>query len=425
MSKIQKIWAREILDSRGIPTIESACQLDTGQVAVASVPAGTSLGTYEALELRDKDPARYKGMGVLKAVENINKVLGPALIGKDPTSQIEIDKALIAMDGTENKTKYGANAILCLSQVIAKAGSMANQLSLYTWIMQLSKVSGLEVALHMPSPIFNMINGGLHGAGNLDFQEFHVIPSSTKSYADGLMAGAEIYIAIGENLERKGAIHSVGDEGGYAPNLYSNTDALEVIIESIKSTRYTLGRDIHLGLDVAGTVLFKNGSYRIRDKTSPLDENAFIDFFRALNDQYHLTLLEDPLHEDSWEGWKKLTTGLSDQLMVVGDDLLATNPKRLEKAISMKACNAILVKPNQIGTVSETIEVIKKAKAAGMKVVVSHRSGETNDWFMADFAVGVGANYVKFGAPCRGERVAKYNRLANIETEIVNISTQQ
>ncbi len=419
MAKITKIWAREILDSRAVPTVEAACQIDTGHVAVASVPSGASTGTHEAQELRDKDEARYRGKGVLTAVSNVNKILGPAIVGMDPTKQEEIDEKLISLDGTENKTKYGGNAILAVSEVVSKMGAIASKQPLYAWINILSQKMGMKPVLRMPTSIFNMINGGLHGAGNLDFQEFHVIPATNKSFIDGLRAGSEIYMALGENLARRGAIHSVGDEGGYAPNLFTNADALEIVVESIKSTNYSLGRDVSLGLDVAASVFYKNGEYSIRDKTSPMDETTIIEYYKNLNSRYHLAILEDPLHEDAWDSWKKLSALMAPSLSLVGDDLLATNPKRVEKAIAEKACNAILVKPNQIGTVTETFKVIKMAKDAKWKVIVSHRSGETNDWFIADFAVGVGAEYVKFGAPARGERVAKYNRLSNIETEIL------
>lgn len=419
MAKVTKIWAREILDSRAIPTVEAACQIDTGHVAVASVPSGASTGTHEAQELRDNDPERYNGKGVLTAVSNVNKILGPAVVGMDPTQQEEIDAKMIALDGTENKTKYGGNAILAISEVISKIGAIASKQPLYAWINILSQKAGMKPVLKVPTSIFNMINGGLHGAGNLDFQEFHVIPATNKSFAEGLRAGSEIYMSLGENLARRGAIHSVGDEGGYAPNLFTNADALEIVVESIKATNYSLGRDVSLGLDVAASVFYKNGEYSIRDKTSPMDENAFFEYYKNLNDRYHLSILEDPLHEDAWDSWKKLSAIMSPQLSLVGDDLLATNPKRVQRAINEKSCNAILVKPNQIGTVTETLKVIKMAKDAKWKVIVSHRSGETNDWFIADFAVGVGAEYVKFGAPARGERVAKYNRLTNVETEIL------
>jgi enolase len=418
MAKITRIWAREILDSRGIPTVESACQLDTGHVAVSSVPTGASTGTHEALELRDNDPSRFLGKGVLKAVENVNKVLGPAVVGMDPADQQAIDAKLISLDGTENKSKYGANAILAVSEVVTKVGAMASGQPLYAWVNIISQKLGLKPTMRVPTPLFNMINGGLHGAGNLDFQEFHVIPASSKSFSDGLRTGAEIYRALGNNLARRGAIHSVGDEGGYAPNLFTNADALEIVVETIKGTNYSLGRDVFLGLDVAASVFYKDGEYSIRDKASPMDETAILEYYKNLNNQYHLAILEDPLQEDAWESWKKLYAMMGNQLTLVGDDLLATNPKRVEKAIKEKACNAILVKPNQIGTVTETLKVIKMAKDAKWKIIVSHRSGETNDWFIADFAAGVGSEYVKFGAPARGERVAKYNRLTSIEMEL-------
>lgn len=418
MAKITRIWAREILDSRGIPTVEAACQLDSGQVTVSSVPAGTSTSTHEALELRDKDNKRFLGKGVLSAVSNVNKVLGPAIVGMDPTNQEKIDDKLKQIDGTENKSKYGANSILAISMVTAKAGAIASRQTLYIWINALAQKIGQKSSLRIPTPIFNMINGGLHGAGNLDFQEFHIIPASSKTYSQGLQESVEVYMTIGENLARRGAIHSVGVEGGYAPNLFTNADALEVIVESIKETKYSLGRDLFLGLDVAASFFYKNGEYIIRDKTSPMNDNSMLEYYKNLNNQYHLAILEDPFHEDAWESWAKLNTLLSGQLILVGDDLLATNPKRVEKAIKEKACNAILVKPNQIGTVTETLKVVKMARDAGWKIVVSHRSGETNDWFIADFAVGVGADYVKFGAPARGERVVKYNRLLSIETEL-------
>lgn len=421
MAKISKIWAREILDSRGVPTVEAACQLDNGSIAVSSVPAGTSTGTYEALELRDKDNKRYAGKGVLAAVLNINNTLGPAMFGMDPQNQEMIDQRMIEMDATENKTKLGANAILAVSEVVAKAAATSMQMSLYTWIYNLATRSGIQTRIRVPSPIFNMINGGKHGAGNLDFQEFHIIPASNKTYSQGLQAAAEIYEIIGLNLERRGAIHSVGQEGGYAPNLFTNADALELLVDSIKQTPYRIGRDVLFGLDVAASVFYKNGTYSIRDKTSPMDPSMMIEFFKNLNEQYHLAILEDPLHEDAWDNWKQLTATIGSQLVVVGDDILVTNPKRVEKAIKEQICNGILVKPNQIGTITETLRVIKMAKDAGWKIIVSHRSGETNDWFIADFAVGVGADFVKFGAPARGERVAKYNRLSSVEKELMSI----
>ncbi|HHT9138798.1 MAG TPA: phosphopyruvate hydratase [Candidatus Wunengus sp. YC60] len=421
MAKIKHIWAREILDSRGIPTVETACMLEDGQVAVSSVPAGTSTGTHEALELRDTGNPRHLGMGVLQAVNNVNSVLGPALIGMDPTDQSGIDKKLIGIDGTENKSKYGANAILSISEVITKCGAATSGQPLYAWIFSLAAKAGVTQKIRIPIPLFNMVNGGKHGAGNLDFQEFWVVPASNKSFIDGLQMGAEIYQTIGKNLARRGAIHSVGQEGGYAPNLFTNTDAFAVFVESINETQYSLGRDVFLGLDVAANSFYKDGEYLIKDKTSAMDDVQFLEFYKSLFDQYKLAIVEDAFFEDGWDSWKKLTSELSNELIIVGDDLLATNLKRVQKAIAEKACNAIVVKPNQIGTVSEALSVVKAAKDVQWKIVVSHRSGETNDSFIADFAVGVAADYIKSGAPARGERVAKYNRLSAIEIELLQM----
>jgi enolase len=418
MSKVSKIWARQILDSRGIPTVEAVCQLDSGQIAVASVPGGTSTGTHEAIELRDEDMTHYRGKGVSKAVQNVNEALGPGVWGYDVLDQVKIDARLNELDGTKNKSKYGANAILAVSVACAKVASLAANQPLYKWIGSLATNAGIVSNVHVPSPLFNMINGGLHGAGNLDFQEFHLIPASSKTFSEALRCGVEVYMTLGEDLKRRGAIHSVGDEGGYAPNLFTNADALEVLYEAIKSTNYQIGRDVFLGLDVAATVFYKNGEYVIRDKSAPLRDDALLEYYKYINSQYHLAILEDPFAEDSWDSWKNLFATFQGQLTVVGDDLLATNPDRVQQAIRDKACNGILVKPNQVGTVTETLQVIKMARDASWKVIVSHRSGETNDWFIADFAVGVGADFVKFGAPARGERVVKYNRLLSIEAEL-------
>lgn len=421
MAKITQLWAREILDSRGIPTIESACQIDTGHVATASIPSGASTGTHESLELRDRASRRLKGQGVLQAVSNVNQVLGPAVINMDPRNQEEIDKKLIALDGTENKSRLGANSILAVSEVVAKVGAILSNTTLYRWVNALAQRQGIKAGLNLPTPVFNMINGGLHGAGNLDFQEFFVIPSSAKTFSQGLELGGEIYLTLGETLERRGAIHSVGDEGGYAPNLFTNADALEVLVEAIRQTPFSLGRDVFLGLDVAASTFYRDGGYLIKDKSAAMNEDTFLEYYKELNEAYHMAILEDPLAEDAWDGWKKLQTILGNQTILVGDDLLVTNVKRVKKAISEKACNAILIKPNQVGTITQTLEVIKVAQDAAWKIVVSHRSGETNDSFIADFAVGVGAEYVKFGAPARGERVAKYNRLSAIENELANV----
>ncbi len=290
--------------------------------------------------------------------------------------------------------------------------------SLYTWINELSVDRGMKKGVKTPTPLLNMINGGLHGAGNLDFQEFWMIPATNKKFSEGLQMGVEIYQSIGLNLARRGAIHSVGHEGGYAPNLFTNADAFEVFVESVKQTNYSLGRDVFLGLDVASNSFYKDGEYTIRDRSSTLSDDQLLEYYKELTSNYRLAILEDAFQEDAWNSWKKLYVALSGTAIVVGDDLLCTNPKRLQKAIEEKACNAAVIKPNQIGTVSETLQVVKIAKDAGWKIVTSHRSGETNDTFIADFAVGIASDYAKFGAPARGERVAKYNRLTAIELEL-------
>ncbi len=418
MSTVKHIWAREILDSRGIPTVECYCQLDDGRFATASVPAGTSTGSHEALELRDKDPMRYRGEGVLKACENINTVLGPALVGVDPTHQAEIDQKLISLDGTENKSKYGGNAILAISEVVCKVAALVQGKALYSWINDLAIERGIEKGVKIPTPLLNMINGGLHGAGNLDFQEFWMIPATSKKFSEGLQMGVEIYHTIGENLARRGAIHSVGHEGGYAPNLFTNADAFEVFVESIRQTNYSLGRDVFLGLDIASNSFYKDGDYLIRDRSSTLSDDQLLDYYKELVGNYKLAILEDAFQEDAWNSWKKLYSEMSGSVIVAGDDLLVTNPKRVQKAIDEKACNAAIIKPNQIGTITESLQVVKMVKDAHWKVITSHRSGETNDTFIADFAVGVASDYAKFGAPARGERVAKYNRLSAIEIEL-------
>lgn len=414
MAKISSIKAREILDSRGNPTIETTVILDDGSKAENSVPSGASLGKYEAIELRDNDPERYGGMGVLKAVENVNQIIAPKLKGMEATKQIEIDKLLIKLDGTPNKAQLGANALLSVSQAIVEVAAVSKKLPTYQYVASLY---GFKSPEKLPIPTFNLINGGKHGAGNLDFQEFHIIPSTAKTYSEALRMAEEIYQNLEEVLKKHGAIHSVGDEGGYAPNLFSNADALELLIEAIKRANYTFNQDVFLGLDVAAGFFYKNGKYQIRDRTMPMETEDLINFYKELNKQYPLFILEDGFYEDDWDGWIKITQQLPETI-IVGDDLLATNKHRVEEAIKKKACNAVLVKPNQIGTISETVYVVMKARDADWKVIVSHRSGETNDDFIADFAVGVNADYTKFGAPARGERVAKYNRLLAIETEI-------
>lgn len=415
---IASIKAREILDSRGIPTVETTITATDGHshTVIASVPSGTSTGTHEAKELRDNDQGRYGGMGVLKAIENVNTTITKAILGRDPTKQTEIDQILINLDGTLDKSHLGANSILSVSQAVCELGASVTGYSTHKYLAL--KYGLVPPGAAIPTPIFNVINGGEHGAGNLDFQEFQIIPSTNKTYHEALQCGEEIYQMLGKVLSYRGAIHSVGVEGGYAPNLFTNLDALEVILEAIDQTPYKYAHSVFLGLDVAATSFYSGGKYMIKDRSQPMTRGELIDYYVELNDKYHLYSLEDPLFEDDEPGWITLTEKLGKALVVVGDDLLTTNRERVKKAVDSQACSGILVKPNQIGTISETVEVVKLAKAAGWQIIVSHRSGETNDDFIADFAVGVDSDYIKFGAPVRGERVAKYNRLLAIEEEL-------
>ncbi len=414
MAKIAGVKAREILDSRGIPTIETTIWLDTRHTGIASVPSGTSTGKYEAKELRDNDPNRFSGQGVLKAVENINNLIAPKLINLDPNEQGKIDQLLINLDGTAQKEKLGSNAILSISQAVCEVAASASGLPIYQYLIAKYQLAPKQFTF--PTPIFNVINGGAHGSGNLDFQEFHLIPARSFDYHTALQCGDEIYQRLGQVLRRRGAIASVGKEGGYAPNLYTNQDALDIIVETINETRYKHNRDVFLGLDVAASHFYKDNRYTIKDTAQPHSSQTLTAFYKKLHQQYQLISLEDPLHEDDWQGWASVVHEL-DKATIVGDDLLVTNKDRLQKAIEGHSANGILVKPNQVGTISETVEVVRIAKKANWKVIVSHRSGETNDDFIADFAVGMGADYTKFGAPSRGERVVKYNRLLKIESE--------
>ena len=417
-SGIYSVTAREILDSRGNPTVETTVILNSGYRGTASVPAGASIGKYEAVELRDNDEKRYNGMGVLRALKNVNETIALKIRGMDALNQGSLDKTLVDLDGTPNKSRLGANAVLSVSLAIAVAASQHKKLSLYRY---LNTLAGSTIPISkIPTPTFNLINGGKHGAGNLDFQEFQVIPASNKSYSQGLEIGAEVYQAVKKILVYRNAVHSIGDEGGFAPNLLTNTEAMEILYEAVKGTRYKFGYDVFFGLDVAASYFKTDHGYQIKDKSVAYQDSEFIEYFRTMNEKYKLMLLEDALDEDDWEGWTKMTQILGHDMLIVGDDILATNRTRLERAIKEKACSAILMKPNQIGTLSEFLAVALLARQSGIKIVVSHRSGETNDTFIADLAVGIQADYVKFGAPARGERVAKYNRLLQIESEILS-----
>ena len=423
MSTVKSIIAYEILDSRGFPTIEGRLTLDNGREVTTSIPAGTTIGKHEAFELRDEDQTRFEGMGVTRAVSYINDLIGPKLAGVSPLKQQEIDYWLIKADGTENKSKLGANTILTVSQLIAKAGAKDQGLPLFKYINQLYKrMFNTEIPIErIPSPIFGIINGGKHANNNLEFQEFQIIPSSSYSFGKAYQIGAETFHELKKVLAYRNANISVGEEGGFTPNFSTNQDSLEVMNETFAQKNIKPGLDVFLGLDVAASHFYKDDRYIIKDKPHPLKREEYIDFLIYLTNTYSILILEDPLYQDDWEGWKKLHGTLSNQIYLVGDDFLSTNKERLQKAIKEQACSAILIKPNQIGTVSETLEVVDIARKNNFTYMVSHRSSETNDDFIADFAVGIQADFVKFGAPARGERVRKYNRLWKIERDEMKV----
>ncbi|MBI5448979.1 phosphopyruvate hydratase [Candidatus Gottesmanbacteria bacterium] len=417
--KIYSITAREILDSRGNPTIETTVILQSGYRATASVPSGASVGKHESVELRDHDETRFGGMGVLKAVNNVNTIIAPKLRGQESTNQKTIDEAMISLDGTPNKANLGANSILSVSLAVAKAAAANSQMPLYRYVHAMID-KNLNISLNrIPTPLFNIINGGKHGAGNLDFQEFMIIPATNRSYHDGLRMGVEIYQTLKKILTYRNAIHSVGDEGGFAPNLFTNLEALDIIHQAIADSHYHFGREVFFGLDIAASHFKTLLGYQIKDKPTALSGRDFINYIKELNAKYRLLLVEDALEEDDWSNWSQLTREVGRDILIVGDDLLVTSVSRLQKAIDEKACNAILVKPNQVGSLSEFLSVVALAKKNDIKIIVSHRSGETVDSSIADLAVAIQSDYVKFGAPARGERVEKYNRLLAIESDLI------
>ena len=416
MAKIEKIIAREIINSQGFPTVEAIVELQDNSIGIFSSPSGHSVGKYEAVEIRDKDPGRYQGQGILDGLRKIHSILAPKLIGQDAQNQEQIDKIMIAADGTVNKSNIGANVILSLSGAITKAQANSLQMPLYQYV---AKIAGINIhEFTIPTPMFNILNGGKQGDGNLDFQEFMVVPPKAYSYTQGLKLGVEVYHALKDTIKTHSAAALIGEEGGYAPFLYSNMDALKILEESIQKAGYKFGLDAFISLDIAASNLKQGGAYKVKDRPFSLSAPDLLDFYISLIEQYHLLSIEDPFDEDDWQEWTQITEKLGEDTLVVGDDLIATNTARLNKAIVQKAANAVIIKPNQVGTITEAIKTVQVAKKANFKVVVSHRSGETNDDFIADFAVGVGADYVKFGAPARGERVAKYNRLLEIEHEL-------
>jgi enolase len=415
MSVIQGVFAREVLDSRGIPTIECFVWLDTGHVVSSTAAAGTSVGKHEALELRDNDPNRMAGKGVLTAVNNINQTIAPQLIGKDPTNQVEIDQLIISLDGTESKSNLGANALIAVSQAVLKAGAAVIGVPLYRYVQRLAQNQN---ELFIPNCIYTMINGGAHGADNLDIQEFQIVPASYIDYSTSLSMAVTIYHKLEDVLISKGATHSTGMVGGFTPNLYNNTDAFEILVETIKASPFSFAQDVFFGADMSADSFHSNGKYILKDKQQPYTPEELLEYYRSMRTIYHSFCIEDPFHSDDWAAWKKITADLGQTTLIVGDSLLATNLERMNKAIEEKACNAALIKLNQIGTVTETIQVVQRAKEAGWQIVFSHRSGESNDDLIADFAVGIGADYTKFGSPRGGERVSKYNRLSYIQVEL-------
>ncbi len=408
--KITKIHAREVFDSRGIPTVGVEVTLDSGTLGEAIVPSGASVGIYEALELRDNDPNRFLGKGVLKAIQNVNETIAPSLIGVDISNQQLIDSHLIDMDGTENKSNLGANAILGVSLASAKAAAKAHNLPLYRYI-------GGIVSYELPLPMLSMIGGGAHAGWNMDFQDFMMIPTGARSFKESLMMAYNVYDSLKTIIQDKG-FRGVADTGGFCPLLKSNIEGLDLLIDGIEEAGYHPGKDVCIGTDVASAMFYKKGKYVLRVEKKEMDSDSMIDFLEDLISKYPLISIEDGLSEEDWEGWTLLTQRLGKKVQLIGDDLFATNIKLLKKGIEMEIANAILVKLNQIGTLTETLKVVKLAKESGYTPVISRRSAETEDTTIADLAVATGAGQIKFGSMSRSEGLAKYNRLLKIEEEL-------
>lgn len=415
MTIISNVYAREVLDSRGNPTVEVEVFLESGARGRAIVPSGASTGAYEAVELRDGDKSRYLGKGVLKAVENVNDVIAPEIIGMNALDQVGIDNRMIELDGTPNKAKLGANAILAVSMAVARAAAEALDIPLYVYL-------GGFNAKALPVPMMNIINGGAHADNNVDVQEFMVLPVGAPSFKEALRTGAEIFHSLKSVLKEKGLNTAVGDEGGFAPNLGSNEEAIQTIITAIERAGYKPGVDVFLGMDVASTEFFKDGKYHLEGEGKSFTSAEFVDFLASWVDKYPIITIEDGCSEDDWEGWKLLTEKLGDKVQLVGDDLFVTNTNRLSQGIEQNIGNSILVKVNQIGTLTETFDAIEMAKRAGYTAVISHRSGESEDSTIADIAVATNAGQIKTGAPSRTDRVAKYNQLLRIEDQLSTVA---
>jgi enolase len=411
MTMIGNVYAREVLDSRGNPTVEVEVYLESGARGRAIVPSGASTGAYEAVELRDGDKSRYLGKGVIKAVDNVNDIIAPELIGMDALDQVGIDQKMIELDGTPNKAKLGANAILAVSMAVARASSDALDIPLYVYL-------GGFNAKQLPVPMMNIINGGAHADNNVDVQEFMVIPVGAPTFKEALRTGAEIFHALKTVLKEKGLNTAVGDEGGFAPNFASNEEAITTILTAIELAGYKAGVDVFLGMDVASTEFYKDGKYHLEGEGKSYTSAEFVDFLADWADRYPIISIEDGCSEDDWEGWKLLTEKLGGKVQLVGDDLFVTNTERLGRGIEENIGNSILVKVNQIGTLTETFDAIEMAKRAGYTAVISHRSGESEDSTIADIAVATNAGQIKTGAPSRTDRVAKYNQLLRIEDQL-------
>ncbi|MGP9800321.1 phosphopyruvate hydratase [Rheinheimera sp. NSM] len=415
MSEIVKIIAREIMDSRGNPTVEADVYLASGAMGRGCAPSGASTGSREALELRDGDKSRYLGKGVTKAVANIDGAIQAALTGKNAYNQAEIDQIMIDLDGTETKSKLGANAILAVSLAVARAAAADKKIPLYQHIADLNGTSGVY---SMPLPMMNIINGGEHADNNVDIQEFMVQPVGAKTFAEALRMGAEVFHSLKKELQKRGLNTAVGDEGGFAPDLKSNEEALSVIVEAVKAAGYEMGKDITLALDCAASEFYKDGKYVLSGENKSFDSYGFNDYLAGLSQRYPIVSIEDGLDESDWDGWKDLTNKIGSKVQLVGDDLFVTNTKILTRGIEQGIGNSILIKFNQIGSLTETLAAIKMAKDAGFTAVISHRSGETEDAFIADLAVGTAAGQIKTGSLCRSDRVSKYNQLLRIEQEL-------
>ena len=417
MSVIQSIQAIQIIDSRGTPTVSCKVTLENGICATSMVPSGASTGSREALELRDGNEA-YLGKGVSKAVANIHEIIAPALIGMDVTNQQDIDEKMLALDGTSSKSKLGANAILGVSLAVLDAGSKALELPLYKYINQVfDHINGEKPKMQMPTPMLNIINGGEHADNNIDIQEFMIMPVGASNFSQAMQWATEIYSDLKHILNTKSLSTSVGDEGGFAPNLQSNQEAIELIIQAIQNNNLTEGRDVGIALDCAASEFYKNGTYNLEGESIKLNSSEFTNYLSELTHKYPILSIEDGMDESDFEGWRNLTKALGDKCQLVGDDLFVTNVVELQRGIDDSLANSILIKFNQIGTITETMKTIYLGNKNGFKSIISHRSGETEDSIIADLCVGLGTGQIKTGAPCRSDRVAKYNRLLWIEAE--------